>query len=77
MVVRPARRSGEGGDAAAADADIPYAVETGLRIHHPAVGDHQIECLGRKWCDRNRCNSNKSAGVSAWSGLSNTQIRLP
>ena len=56
------RRFGDRLDRPAADADMPYSVEARFRIHHAAVGDHQV--VSRRWllsvpCQRRRSSQDE------------------
>ena len=62
------RRFGYGGDLASADADVAHSIQARLRIHHPAIGDHQIVglvCRHRILCRRARANANSRKQHSA------------
>ena len=36
------RRGADGGDLRPANADVPYGVEAGRRVHHPSSGEHHV-----------------------------------
>jgi hypothetical protein len=41
------RRFGDRADLAAGDADVPHGIETARRVHHAAIGEHEV--VRRKW----------------------------